>query len=79
VKQAVLISGLPSVSKLMFTVNGKWTLIFSLSGTTIVNNRNSPGTRGLFGAVAQEKIPERPAAIAKIAMDIGFRIILMPL
>jgi len=56
-----MISGLPSVSKLIFTTSGKWTLIFSFSGTDILNNLSSPVERGLAGTVAQEEIPNKKA------------------
>jgi hypothetical protein len=60
-----MISGLPSASKLIFTINGKWTLIFSFSGTEILNNLSSPVERGLAGTVAQEEIPNKTAPIIK--------------
>ncbi len=53
-----MISGLPSASKLIFSTSAKWTLIFSFSGTDILNNLSPPVERGLVGTISNRDCGE---------------------
>jgi len=57
---------------------GKFTLMSSFLGTSILNNLSSAGESGLLDAVVQEEIPDKTAPIIKTAADIGFIITHMP-
>ena len=71
-KQAVLISGLPSASKLILTIKGKFALMLSFSRTSIPNNLSSPAARGPFGTVAQQEIPNKMAPPMRTAISMDF-------